>query len=237
MLTLHQMLPVWGLPNPSPACMKLETWLRMAKVPYEKAGFDLAQAPKRKIPYIEEDGQLLGDSGFIIEHLQRKHGIDLDAALTPLEKAHAHALRRMLEEHFYWVVVYLRWVPEQSWARLRQAYVDQLPPVLTVEQRLAALDTLRPSTLAALEAQGMGRHTLDEVTHLGRADLTCVRDFLGAKPFMMGEHATNLDATAFALVANCLWNDIENPLRTWAQQQDTLVAYCARMRTAYFADI
>lgn len=236
MITLHQMFPVWGLPNPSPACMKLETWLRMANIPYVKAGFDLSAAPKRKVPYIEDDGLRLGDSSFIIEHLERKYGIDLDAGLTPLEKAHAHALRRMLEEHFYWVIVYLRWVPDGSWARVRQAYVDQLPAVLTVEQRLDALDKLRPSMLAALDAQGTGRHSFDEVIHLGRADLISVRDCLGSKPFIMGDRATNLDATVFAWVANCLWNDIENPLRAWAQQQDTLVAYCTRMRAAYFVD-
>ena len=32
---LHQPPAAWGLPNPSPFCAKLETYLRMAEIPFE----------------------------------------------------------------------------------------------------------------------------------------------------------------------------------------------------------
>ncbi|WP_437834850.1 glutathione S-transferase N-terminal domain-containing protein [Sorangium sp. So ce1153] len=53
--------------------MKLETWLRIAGIPYETAPLDLAAAPKGKVPYIEEAGVRIGDSTLIIDHLQRTH--------------------------------------------------------------------------------------------------------------------------------------------------------------------
>ena len=35
MIKLYQFKPAWGLPNPSPFCMKVETYLRMAGLSYE----------------------------------------------------------------------------------------------------------------------------------------------------------------------------------------------------------
>lgn len=35
MIKLYQFSPAWGLPNPSPFCMKVETYLRMTGLPYE----------------------------------------------------------------------------------------------------------------------------------------------------------------------------------------------------------
>ena len=35
MIQLYQFEPAFGLPNASPFCMKVETWLRMAALPFE----------------------------------------------------------------------------------------------------------------------------------------------------------------------------------------------------------
>ena len=35
MIKLYQFAPAFGLPNASPFCMKMETYLRMAGLPYE----------------------------------------------------------------------------------------------------------------------------------------------------------------------------------------------------------
>ena len=42
-----------------------------------------SKAPNGKIPYIEDDGQLLGDFTLIRWHLEKKYGIDFDQGLTP----------------------------------------------------------------------------------------------------------------------------------------------------------
>jgi Glutathione S-transferase N-terminal domain len=53
MIKLYQFNPAFGLPNPSPSCMKLETYLRMTGIPFEIIpNASLAKAPKGKIPYI-----------------------------------------------------------------------------------------------------------------------------------------------------------------------------------------
>ena len=83
MITLYGSGPNFGLPDASPFVTKAETLLRMSKLPFEKALMSFSKAPKGKIPYIEDDGQLLGDSTLIRWHLEKKYGIDFDRASPP----------------------------------------------------------------------------------------------------------------------------------------------------------
>eukprot|EP00475_Leptophrys_vorax_P013787 TRINITY_DN20148_c0_g1_i3.p1 TRINITY_DN20148_c0_g1~~TRINITY_DN20148_c0_g1_i3.p1 ORF type:complete len:205 (+),score=43.10 TRINITY_DN20148_c0_g1_i3:48-662(+) len=88
----------WGYPNASPYSSKLETWLRMAEIPFTVIrGMDLQHAPKGKVPYIELDGKLMGDSQLIIEYLSKKwpNCKCTDAHLTPEEKAISLAFIRL----------------------------------------------------------------------------------------------------------------------------------------------
>ena len=82
MITLYGSGPNFGLPDASPFVTKAETLLRMSKLPFRKALMSFSKAPKGKIPYIEDDGQLLGDSTLIRWHLEKKYGIDFDQGLT-----------------------------------------------------------------------------------------------------------------------------------------------------------
>ena len=67
MITLYTTPPLWGLPSISPHCTKLETWLRIADIPYKvEITADFNKAPKGKIPFIEYEGELIGDSTLII---------------------------------------------------------------------------------------------------------------------------------------------------------------------------
>ncbi len=52
MIILYQFPAVWGLPNASPFCMKVETYLRMTEIPYEpKLVMDPRKSPKGKIAF------------------------------------------------------------------------------------------------------------------------------------------------------------------------------------------
>ena len=61
MLQLHQFAPAFGVPNPSPFCMKLECFLRMTGISYETVLLaDPRKAPKGKGPFVVDDGQRIG---------------------------------------------------------------------------------------------------------------------------------------------------------------------------------
>ncbi len=239
MIRLVQPPAVWGIPNLSPACMKLETWLRMVGIRYEAAPMDLAGAPKGKIPYIiEEDGTKMGDSTLIIEHLKVKHGRDLDAGLTTEQRAISLAFRRMIKENLYWVVVYSRYKDERNWGRYRRmlggAATDEQP---ADEQRLAWADTYWKSVVNGLYGHGLGRHTQEEVYRIGLQDLAAVSDYLGDKPFFMGDQLTLVDATVYSHVSNIIEVPMEFVVKDFGLSRDNLVRYCQRMRERFFPEL
>lgn len=232
MITLYQFPSVWGLPNGSPFCMKVETYLRMAGLPYQFArGADVRKAPKGKFPVIEDNGKLIPDSSFILEYLKATYGDPLDGRLAPAVRAVALAMRRLMEENLYWSMLYSRWGEDDNWRITRAAYFGFMPSA--IRPLIAGL--IRKQALKALYGHGMGRHTRDEIYHIGRTDVSALSQFLADKPFFMGEQPTSLDATAYAFLANLLWTPIRSPLSEHAASLPNLAAYCGRMKDRYYA--
>ena len=122
---LHKFGEAWGIADPSPFCLKLESFLRETKIAYEVVPFErsFAKAPKGKLPFIEaEDGAIVGDSTLIIARLSQQRGIDMDAPLDDRQRCISLAFRRMLDEHLYWAGVYSRWLDESGWSVIRQSF-------------------------------------------------------------------------------------------------------------------
>src|SRR5687767_760457 len=129
-ILLYQPPGAWGLPSVSPFCLKLETWLRMAELPFEVGSPSPTGAPKGKFPYVEVNGETIADSHHIIERLTRDRGVTLDEGLSPADAARGWALRRMLEEGTYFILVYERWLTDEAWATYRPFFLSIMPPVL-----------------------------------------------------------------------------------------------------------
>lgn len=232
MITLYQFETGFGLPNLSPFCMKVETYLRMAGLEFQTVnGANPRSAPNQKLPYIEDGGKVIGDSGFIIEYLDATYGIDFDGALSSRQRAYALALRRLIEEHLYFAMVHVRWMDENAWPEIRRAYFGRLPPVVRDIVPLIARRTVRTE----LWGQGMGRHAADKVVHLAEADLDALADALGDSRYFMGLSPTSVDATAYAFLENLLAPPLDNPIRRAAQAHDNLVTYTRRMREQFYA--
>ncbi|MGH8603472.1 MAG: glutathione S-transferase C-terminal domain-containing protein, partial [Gammaproteobacteria bacterium] len=85
-----------------------------------------------------------------------------------------------------------------------------------------------------LHAQGMGRHTAEDIYGFGVRDITAIADYLGDKPFMHGESPSLIDACAFATVANILEPPFEGRVRQEAKRHANLLSYSERMRDATF---
>lgn len=231
MIRLYQFRPAFGLPNASPFCMKVETYLRMAGLAYEcPRGADLRKSPKGKMPYIEDGGVVVTDSTFIVDYLKRKYGDPLDAHLGAAERAAALACQRMLEENTYWVVLYFRWIDAAGWALTREAFFGWMKPPL----RWIVPGVARRIVRGELRGHGMGRHSRNEIVAIGIKDLTAAADLLGDKPYFMGAQPSALDATAYAFLANVLWVPVESPLKAHARQYPQLEAYCRRMKARYY---
>jgi glutathione S-transferase len=235
MIDLYLLPPLWGLPSISPATMKLETWLRMAEIPYEPRPADMAEAPKGKVPYIRHQGALMGDSTLIIEHLKKAYGKDPDSDLSPADRAVSLAFRRMVKENLYWVIAYSRWADPRNWDTYEALLASFLAPDPAAGKQIAA--ALRAQMLEQIRGHGMGRHAEEEIYALGSADLTAIADFLGDKPFFMADHPTTADATLFAYVANVIGVPLSYPTKEVGLRLPNLVAYTERMRSRFYPEM
>jgi glutathione S-transferase len=238
MIVLYKFVPYWKVPDISPFVTKLETYLRMARIPYQTAIGDTRKAPKKKLPYIEDEGRFIADSSLIIEHLQKKHGDVLeDGRFDARERAVIRAFKALCETDFYFVLAYIRWWHDDSFdlykpALLHYADVAKVPGLL----RAPILAWLRRGMRQQLFQQGIGRHQREEVTAIGQGHLDALADFLGDKPYFMGDRPCTLDATVYASLINLIWTPFGGPLKDYAQSRPNLSAYCERMHAAYWKE-
>jgi len=118
-LTLYRGFPEPGVYVWSPFVTKLEARLRFARLSYRTEPGSLGAAPRGKLPYLAiSNGDstppiVLGDSALICEKLTADGVIgDINAELSPTEKAQDLAFRALLEDRVYFYQVYdpLRWL-------------------------------------------------------------------------------------------------------------------------------
>lgn len=230
MIKLFQFPSCWNLPNASPFCMKLETYLRMADIHYQPILIaNPNKAPKGKLPFIKDGDHVIADSGLIIDYLKKKYR-DLDVDLSPVQKAQAILLQRALEEHLYWAIVFSRWFDPLNWPITKNEFFAGLPAI--VKALLPYM--VRKKLQKALYAQGMGRHSAADIYQLGVSDLMAVSTLLGEQSFMLGEEPTSIDACCYAFLATILFVPIKSLLQEFVQSQKNLVAYCERMKEKYY---
>jgi len=237
MITLYTTLPHWNLPSTSPPCIELETWLRMAKLTYTPvivtaASFDLA--PKGKIPFIDYQGQLVGDVNLIIEMFKQKEGVDLDASLTPGEQAISLAFRRMLKENSYWGAMHIRYAIAENWQHYQEIIAGVLLPDAPLEVSKPMAEEVRKTLLSQLYNHGMGRHSREEIVQIVCADFQALSDFLADKPFLMGDHPTTVDATVYSLVGSFIQPPYESPIVNYIRQRSNLCQHYERMEQQFF---
>ena len=232
MITLYQYNPAFGLPNASPFCMKVEVFLKMAGLEYTtKTINDPSKAPNSKLPYITEDNETVADSAFILRHLINKHDIQLNQPHSPQSLAIGDAVVKMLEEHYYWSLVYSRWIDESYWPATKKSFFGNLPlPLQFFVPSLA-----RGKVKTQLFHQGTSRHNVDKIYQFGIDDINNVSAILGDNDYILGSEPSTYDAAVYAFLANALIPPANTPLKQQIMKHPTLVSYCERMRTRYFA--
>lgn len=233
MLTLHVFGPDFGLPDPSPFCMKALVLLKMADLEFETATADLRKAPKGKAPYLADNGSLVADSTFIRFHLESKYGIEFDAGLDEAQRGIALAFERMCEDNLYWAMVHARWVRDDNFNAGPIKFFKAAPALI----RPLVVKMVRGKIRRDLKGQGFGNHSETEVVALAKRGIDGLAAFLGEKPYLMGEKPCGADAIVYSTVAGLLCDHFDTPLIQATARHDNLVAYNNRMTAQYFPDI
>ena len=100
----------------------------MANLPYEKHNALPPQAPKGKLPFIDDNGTKIADSRFIIEYLKETYGDTLDQHLNASQRAISVAMQRMIEDDLYWAKMYARWgKSDANWRENKRAIFGMIP--------------------------------------------------------------------------------------------------------------
>ncbi|KAK6189152.1 hypothetical protein SNE40_005185 [Patella caerulea] len=92
---------IWDM-SLTPFAVKLETYFRLADIPYINNP-TRQQSSKKKIPWIEYNGETVADSAFIVEYLNKKLALDLNMHLTQTERAIGRAFSKMRKPQ--WLII------------------------------------------------------------------------------------------------------------------------------------
>jgi glutathione S-transferase len=232
-IKLFQFPRRFAIPNLSPFCCKLETWLRIAGVPYEVVDTpDPRKGPKGKLPFIEDSGVRIADTSIIVDHLVKTRGVDPDARLDASQRAIALLVQRTLEEHYAFVLAYTHLVRDEGLRHTRDRF-DSVPAIV----RPLVARAVREQFKKLLWQQGILRHSHEEIVESALRDWRAVLTVMSDGPFFFGDEPTSVDAIVFGTLATSVLTPIETPIRDFLRSQPACVAYAERMRLRFFPEL
>jgi hypothetical protein len=227
---LHQHPPCHNIPSFLPASLKLETFLRMHKIPYENKYVHKLGSDKVKLPFIEYQGDQVQDANFCIKYLNSKFELTPDGHLTEEQCAIAHAFSTMAEENTYWSLAYYRWV--DNFSETKKYYSNLAPVFKDVRPKLD-----QNKYIKCMQAHGIGKHTKDEIYGIAEADLRAISAFLDEKGFFMDGEPSVIDCTMFGLLASIIDGAPESPqAKLIKEEMKNLARFCDTMKLNYWLD-
>jgi glutathione S-transferase len=232
-IKLFQFPRMFGIPNLSPFCCKLETWLRIAQIPYEVVDTpDPRKGPKGKLPFIEDDGVRIADSSRIIDHLVRTRGVDPDAHLDAGQRSTALLVQRTLEEHYAFVLAYTHLLRDEGFRHTRTRF-NSVPAIM----RPLVSSMVQRQIRDLLWKQGILRHSDEEIVEAALRDWRAVLAAMSEGPFFFGNKAAGVDAIVFGTLATTVLTPIESPIRDFLRSQPGCLTYAERMREQFFPEL
>jgi glutathione S-transferase len=224
-LTLFSYPGLYGLSDNNPYGLKVATFLKLCKVDFRHEHIiDASKAPRGQLPYLDDDGHIVGDSDAIIAHVTAKLGLAIDRDLTAAQGRTDLMLRRTLDD-LYWVMSYSRWYDERFWPLFRDELL-RTHATLTPDQ----LEAARTYNFQRYHHQGISRYEPAAVYERGLRDLEALAGLMGDGPFVFGDRVHGADATVHGFIANIHFYAIDTPLKQAVQASPVLVAHCHELR-------
>jgi len=221
MITLYSYPGLFGVADNNGYGLKVFAFLRLAGMPFtHRHIFDASAAPRGQLPYIDDDGEQIGDSDTIVAHLVARHRLAIDDGLTATQRDANHLVSRLLDD-LYWVMSYSRWKDERYYPAFSEA-LRREHPELSQEGLLKA----REFNAQRYRYQGIGRYAPDAAYARGIADLQVLANMIPASGFLHGPKPTSVDAAIYGFTANIHFYDIDTPLKRFVDSHSNLVRHC-----------
>ncbi|KAI6172461.1 Failed axon connections-like protein [Aphelenchoides besseyi] len=236
------------VPNLSPYCIKLETWLRFTKVNYKVSSGKKAvkfvknvedlpmnhRSHEGTLPKIEYNGEEYADSAFIINELPKLLGIQSpDSILSAEQKAVALAFEKMIEDSL-----------TLGSAKFRYEHMDNIMALFPAKFGFAQslFNVFFKRMLSSkfnerLFAIGLGRHSREEILTIVNQEFDAVSLQLGKKMYLMGDTPTKVDASLFAVLALMLYMPFDmEPKMHILNNCSNLKVYADRIKDQFWPD-
>src|SRR3954469_6501889 len=227
MITLYSYPELFGLADNNGYGLKVFAFLKLTGVPFTHQHiFDASAAPRGQLPYIVDDGEIIGDSDAIIAHLIGKYHLTIDDELTAAQRDIRHLIVRMLND-LYWVMSYSRWKDEEFWPSFRDA-LRREHPSLTAE----SLRKAQEFNSQRYYYQGIGRFVPEAAYARGLEDLRVLANLVSENDYVFGQSPTSVDACIYGFTANLLFYPIDTPLKQFGASHPNLVHHCNAIHTA-----
>jgi glutathione S-transferase len=227
MITLYSYPELFGVADNNGYGLKVYAFLKLTGVSFtHEHVFDASKAPRGQLPYIVDDGEVIGDSDTIIAHMKRKYGLSIDDGLTAAQRDTSHMVDRMLDD-LYWVMSYSRWKDERFWPAFAAA-LSREHPILTEESLLKA----KEFNAQRYYYQGIGRYAPAQAYARGLADLRVLAHLVPAQGYVHGAKPTTVDAAIYGFIANIYFYAIETPLKEFVTGHPNLVRHCTEIHAA-----
>lgn len=237
MLTFYRTAPCEGLVGGfSPYVGKLDLWLRMARIPHEPivmvATEAMSTGPRNLSPYIELDGEQIGDSSVIIQHLKKLYNDPLDdGRLLGEQVIIGELVKSMCEYDLFYIMAYGRYGDDRSdYKSLCKFNIGDLPE----DQLNEAVEGLRAFVQQKLDSWTIGRYEPEYVMAELKRCLGVLSNVLADQPYLFGDHPSTYDSSLFGMLAAIIHFPFRNPQVEVAREYNNLVEYCDRVRATYY---
>lgn len=222
------------LPSASPFCLKLESWLRLAGLPYTlMEAHEHQGSSKRALPrVISESGRTMEGLRRVMLHVRSEARTDPDSWLSTDERVFSQAVGHLYSDWLVPAMVWLGWVQEESWPGLRAICLSQ-----DGENLPAPADPLRDHLNLRIDELAQRENEREKVEELVLREIESLADFLGSKPFFFGDQPSSVDCTLFALMVVSASAPAESPLAQFAQSSYRIGDYVRRMITRLYPEM
>jgi glutathione S-transferase len=227
MIVLYSYPPLFGVADNNGYGLKVFAFLRLTGLPFtHRHVFDASGAPRGQLPYIDDDGEVIGDSDQIIVHLIDKYDLTIDDRLTRAQGDTNHLIGRMLDD-LYWVMSYSRWKDERYWPAFCGAFRREHP-----SQTEAGLLKAKEFNEQRYHFQGIGRYPPVAAYARGIADLQVLANIIPESGYLHGPQPRSIDAAIYGFIANIYFYDIDTPLKQFVVSHGNLVRHCMAIHAA-----
>ncbi|KAF8371850.1 hypothetical protein PRIPAC_78279 [Pristionchus pacificus] len=217
----------------SPFCIKVEAFLRLHKIKYERRNTLSTRGSNGQLPFIELNGEIHSDSQIIIRRLTQI--FKLKEYPDEQTAAIGHAVDRLLDNHTFNLRLMIKTGVDKM---IREMNSDTVHPVFL--PIVASLGGWYLSNKMVNRASvSVGKFKEYEFKELLRNDLIQLQTILGKKNFLMGEEPTTVDCTAIGQLGSA--NAIPSSRYYYHDLLDSselapLKEYCERVKTRIFGD-